>query len=398
MRPMGCCGDDMKKLLKILVGVVIVIAVLLVGLQVFLNRGLNPVVQKALPQVSESLGLDVAIDDVAINLFGGSLEVEKVKLGNPQGFKEPAVFALDSTSLDVSLRALLDGVILVSDASVKNAKITIVRNEEGAVNLAEIQKQLPKSDTAAEVEPPQKEAQEAKPEETQEAKSEETEPVEIPKVQIDKLAFNTIFEFVDYKTTNSEPNRLGIDLSLNAADVVTFGTRPEEEWGTLNIKGGLHEKPDQFVVDIKAKVAPLTDPAALSFRAEGNIAAMDMKKLGDISQEIGISAESADIAITLIVDKGVFSKGSKMVAALRNAELVGDLKKKNKKTKLPPNISITIPVSGTLANPKVNFVQAITSSLLRNIAENPDYLLDNVTVDGKSLRDRLNKAFGGKDK
>ena len=391
MRPVGCGWNNMKKLLKILVGVVIVIAVLLIGLQIFLNRGLNPVVQKALPQVSESLGLDVAVENVSINLFGGSLEVENVKLANPQGFREPAVFALDSTTLDVSLRALLDGIIQVSDASVKNAKITIVRNAEGAVNLTEIQKQLPKSETVADAEPPT--------EETGKAEPEATEPIEIPKVQIDKLVFNTIFEFVDYKTTNAQPNRLGIDLSIDAGDVVTFGELPEEEWGTLNIRGGLREKPDQFVVDIKAKVAPLTDPAALSFRAEGNIAAMDMKKLGDISQEIGISAESADIAITLIVDKGLFSKGSKMVAALRNAELVGDLKKKNKKAKLPPNISITIPVSGTLATPKVNFVQAITASLLRNIAENPDYLLDNVTVDGKSLRDRLNKALGGgKDK
>jgi hypothetical protein len=381
----------MKKILKILVGVVIVVAVLLIGLQVFLNRGLNPVVQKALPQVSESLGLDAAVENVSINLFGGSLEVKNVKLGNPQGFKEPSVFALDSTSLDVSLRALLDGIVQVSDASVKNAKITIVRNAAGAVNLTEIQKQLPKSDVPAETEAkPQTEQKEDK-----ESKPEAAESVKIPKVQIDKLAFNTLFEFVDYKTTNAQPNRLGIDLSIDAADVVTFGELPEEEWGALNIKGGLHEKPDQFVVDIKAKVAPLTDPAALSFRAEGSIAAMDMTELGDVSQEIGISAESADIAITLIVDKGVFGKGSKMVAALRNAELVGDLKKKNKKAKLPPNISITIPVSGTLANPKINIVQAVTSSLLRNIAENPDYLLDNVTVDGKSLRDRLNKAFGG---
>lgn len=382
----------MKKLFKVLVGIVVVFVVfvvILIALQVFLNRGLNPVVQKALPQVSESIGLDVGIESVAINLMGGSLNIENVKIANPQGFEEPNVFALESTVLDVHLRALMSGIIQVSEASVKDAKITIVRNEAGDVNLTKIQEQLPEADSPEETPEPQ-------PKPKDQPKAENPEPVKIPKVQIDQLAFNTLFEFVDYKTTNSTPNRLGLDLSIEAANVVTFGTLPESEWGTIVIKGGLHEHPDRFVTEIEASIAPITDPKSMSFTAEGAIASIDMRDLGkDASEEIGISSQSADITIKIIVKNGVFMDGSKLVATVRDAALAGKLKKKHKKTKLPPDLSITIPISGTMAKPSINIVQAVTTSILQNIAKNPDYLLDNVTVDGKSLRERLNKAFGG---
>ncbi len=385
----------MKMLFKVLVGIVVLFVVLLVALQIFLNRGLNPVVQKALPQVSESIGLDLGVESVSINLMGGSLDIQKVSVGNPKGFKEPNVFALESTVLDVSLRALMNGIVQVSEASVKDAKISIVRNGEGDVNLTEIQNQLAKP--AEKDTPPSGNKEEPKqPPKADSKPLPKEEPVKIPKLQIDQLAFNTLFEFVDYKTTNNTPNRLGLDLSIEAEDVVTFGTLPEEQWGTVVIKGALHQQPDRFTTQIKARIAPITDPQSMSFTAEGAIAAIDMRDLGkDVSEEIGIASESADITINVIVKNGVFMDGSKLVATVRDAKLAGKLKKKHKKTKLPPDISITIPISGTMAKPQINIVQAVTISILRNIAKNPDYILDNVTVDGKSLRERLNKALGG---
>ncbi len=377
----------MKKLFKVLGWIIVLIVMLLVALQIFLNRGLNPVVQKALPQVSESIGVDVAIESVAINLMGGSLNIKNAKVANPQGFKENNVFALGSVALDVHLRALMNGIVQVSKASVENAKITIVRNDMGDVNLTKIQEQLPEAN---------------KPEETanhsikEEPKKEKTESVNIPKIQIDQLAFNTTFEFVDYKTTNATPHRLGLNLSIEAADVVTFGTLPESEWGTILIKGGLREHPERFATEIKARIAPITDSQGMSFTAEGAIASIDMQDLGkEVSDEIGISSQSVDITMKLIVRNGAFMDGSKLVATVRDAALAGKLKKKHKKTKLPPDLSITIPVSGTMAKPSINIVQAITTSILQNITKNPDYLLDNVTVDGKSLRERLNKVLGG---
>ncbi len=378
----------MKRVLKVLIVLTIILGLGLLALQVFLNRGLNPVVQKALPKLSESIGLDVGIDDVSLNLFGGSLNVKNVRVNNPEAFKDPTAFAVEKTVLDVGLRALTKGILEISEASVKNAKVTLVRNKAGDLNLQKIKEAIPEAAPTSE----QSEAPEAP-----QTPSQPTEPTEIPKVQINALAFNTLFEFVDYKSTNTTPLRVGFDLEINARDIVTFGERPEAEWGVIQIGGSLKENPAAFATDITAKVAPLTDPIHASFTAQGNIMAINMRELGSLASEAGVASSSASIAIQLTVRNGQFLSGSELVLSMRDAELVGKLKEKHKGLKLPPDLSITIPVSGSLEGPVISMQQAITTSILRNLSKNPDYLLDNVTVDGKSLRERLNKALGGQD-
>ncbi len=380
----------MKRLFKILVGLVLVLVLVVVGLQFFLNHGLNPAVRKALPKVSETLGVDVQIEDVSLNLFGGSLAVNNVHVANPEGFVEKDVFALERTVLDVGLRSLMQGVVEVSEATVKDAALTVSRNQAGDVNIAVIREGLPKPEPASDTPPP---AEDTPP---QPAPSEQpSEPAEMPKIQINQLAFNTRFDFVDHKTTNPAPNRLSLDLAVGASDVATFGSRPENEWGTVTISGGLHDKPEAFVTDIKARVAPVTEPLLASFSAEGSIMAIDMRELSELTDELGVASEAVDITLRLNVRAGAFLSGSELVAALRDAKLVGELKEKHDKVELPPEISLTIPVSGTLVKPVISIQQALTMSVLRNLAKNPDYILDNVTVDGKSLRERLSKALGG---
>ncbi len=374
----------MKFLIKLVAVLVVILVVVVLALQVFLNRGLNPVVQKALPKVKDQTGLNVAVEHVSLNLFQGALRVGEVRVGNPQSFDEPSVLAVERTVLDVSMKSLLKGILEVSEATVKDAKITLVRNKEGAVNLSEIQKSLPKAEPKETAEAPVESAPQTTP----------AEPMEMPKVLIHEAAFNTLFEFIDHKTTNGSPRSVGFDLALLANDLKTFGSQPEEEWGQLKITGALKENPNAFATDISARIAPVTDPSKISLNAEGKIIGIDMRELGSVSEDAGIVSDNADIRLTLKVRDGVFLSGSELTASMQNAKLAGEQAKKHKDVKLPPDISLTIPVTGTLNAPVINWQQAITTSLLRNFAKNPDYLLDNVSVDGKSLRDRLKKALG----
>ncbi|MBT3191706.1 MAG: AsmA family protein [Verrucomicrobia bacterium] len=378
----------MKKLLKIIAVLALVLVVAVLVLQLFLNRGLDPAIQKALPGASESLGLELGVGDASLNLFGGAIAVDDVSVGNPDCFAEPSAFTLNRTVMDVNLRALRKGVLEVSKASVLDSKLTLVRNQEGDFNFTEIQEALPTSNPAEPTEP-------AAVAET-EAVAAPSEPFEMPKVQLNNLDFNMLLEFVDYKTTNPTPTRIGFDLSIDARNVTTFKTTPEAEWGTMAIKGSLRESPEDFAMDITAKLAPLVDLAKPSFTAEGNIVSINMQTLGnELTEEVGIASDSVDISLSLNVRDGAFVDGSKLVATLREAELAGDLKAKHDDVALPPQLSLTFPVSGTLARPMIYIQQAITVSILQNLANNPDYLLDNITVGGKSLRTRLGEALGG---
>jgi len=381
----------MKKLLKITVGICIAVVVILLGLQIFLNHGLNPVVQNVLPTVSEKLGTKVSLGDVSINLFGGALTAEDAAVANPAGFEEPNILAVDRIGLDVSLPALLDRVVRVSDADIENAVFTLERNTAGDINLQKLQEQMPKSSATnaapAETPPP------AVAEQPKAEPAEQESVPEVPKFQLDNLAFNALFEYVDYKTANASPLRLGLDLKVAAQNVVTFGEKPENEWGTIAITGGLHEKPDTFTVDIIIRIAPLTDPATPSFKTEGKITAMNLDKLGDLSEEIGINSSSVDLTVNLNVEAGAFREGSRLVATVHDAKPTGKLKRKYKRVKLPSDLSITIPIAGSLAKPEIHIAQAVTTSILRNIKKNPDYLLENISVDGKPLGERLDKEI-----
>lgn len=379
----------MKILLKILVGLVVAIIFILFCLQIFLNHGLNPVVQQALPQISKRAGTDIGLGDLSINLFGGALRAEKLTVANPPGFEPPNIISLDKAVLDVSLPALLGRVVRVSDVRVDNAVFMLVRNAAGRVNLQQLLEQQRQQNPATNRPPQTAENQPAKPTET----PDKTEPVELPKFQLDRLAFSTLFEYVDYKTDNQKPLKLGLDLNLDAAGIVTFGDLPEAQWGTLAITGGAHNNPDTFVIDIQNKVAPLTDPALPSFRTDGQIVSVNLEELGSVADEIGITSRKVDLTLKLIVDKGVFQKGSELVATAHDARLTGKLQKKYKHVKLLPDLSITIPVSGTLAKPKVYILQAVTTSVLRNLKNNPDYLLENVSIDGKSLGEHIDKKL-----
>jgi hypothetical protein len=340
--------------------------------------------------------MDIAVGSAAINLFRGSVKGKEIAVANPVGFSEKSIFAVDGVLLDVSLKALLKHTLRISDASMDKAVISIIRNKDGVLNLTAIQKQLQggQSGTAPAVEEPaHKPAPAPETQEKPETVAESENVSELPKVQIDQLSVETLFEFIDHKQKSGTAKRLGLDLNIAASDIVNFEQDGENGWGNLHITGGLHEKPELFTVDIKAQVAPLTDVKAPSFKVDGTIASLNLEQLGSIQEEMGISGSSADLKVELNVEKGVFQKGSKLIITLRDARLTGKLSRKHKKVKLPPDTSVTIPVKGSLAEPKINFVQAVTASVLRNIKNNPDYLLDNISVDGKSLKDRLKKAL-----
>lgn len=392
----------MKRGSKVLGILIVGVVVVVVAVQFFLNRALNPMVQKALPQVSESLGLEVGVDAVSLNLFAGALGVDAIRVSNPPGFKEPHVLTIDDTSLDVGMLALLRGIVEVSDAAVEDAVLMVVRNQAGEVNLAGLQ--APEVDREGRKKPrkrpddPPSDAPEDKPDDGPGEPAPDVEaPAEMPRVRVKALAFNSRFAFVDHKTSSGEaPHRVDLELGVDARNVTTFEASQDTAPGTIHISGHLRQNPELFKTDMTVQLAPLVDPQHAGFTANGSIMAIDIRELGALAEETGVSGETADLAVALTVSDGTFSPGSKLEATLRNPKLVGELKRKHQHVTLPETVTFTVPVSGTLKKPVIRLDQAITVSLLRNLADNPELVLDNVTIDGKSLRERLRKALGGK--
>lgn len=162
----------MKKWMKIVAGILVVLAVLLVVLEFSLDRIVLKTVNAAGPA---ALGVPVALQDADISLFRGKAALKGLHIGNPEGYKTDGLFDLGSMSVDVDNSTLLSDTVVIKEIEIQDLALTY---EKGLLNsnLGALIESLSGEDEPAE------EAPEDKPEE-------ETDEAEKPgkKVVIEKL-------------------------------------------------------------------------------------------------------------------------------------------------------------------------------------------------------------------
>ncbi len=101
----------MKKLGLVAIGFVAVVVVALF----FTNKYLGDIIVKGVEKVGPGLTqTSVDIGSVGLQLLAGNAAVEKVTIGNPQGFKTPFAFNLGEVKLDLEPRTLLDETIVIN--------------------------------------------------------------------------------------------------------------------------------------------------------------------------------------------------------------------------------------------------------------------------------------------
>lgn len=373
----------MKFILKLFLIVVVALAGLLLAAQVLINRRLNPEIQKALPAISSESGLDIRLGGAAVNLFVGIASANALAIHTPGNTNLPPLVSVDRASVSLGWLHLFQKVLYIKNISVDNAVFTLVRTADGGLRLPTLPPATPDTEDPAATEPPAPETG--------------TEPAapagdsHMPKIAIKRADISSRLVYED-RMDRDQPARVVLDIRLGAEDVYTYGDLPEEDWGVVRLQGHSSSHPDVFKIDILARVAPAMNPATASLTIEGSILNVNLKELGTLAKDLDVTSESADATVQLKILEGEFQKGSSVTLTLRKAELTGELKKKYKRIVLPETVSLLIPVKGTLESPAINVAQAVTHSLLKNIADNPDYLLDQITIDGKSLRDRMKKG------
>jgi len=104
----------MKKLLKFLVGLVVVLVVLVLAAILTLPLTIGPIVKTAASVGGpKALGVPVSVGDVKLSPLAGSLIVSQVKVGNPQGYSAKDAFAVDKVEIDLKLASLMSDTIVV---------------------------------------------------------------------------------------------------------------------------------------------------------------------------------------------------------------------------------------------------------------------------------------------
>lgn len=118
----------MKLLLKLLIGIVILIAVALGGVWFYLDAIIKGAVERVGPEVT---GTEVTLGSAQLSLLNGSGALNDFVVGNPAGFEYANAFSLGSIDLQIDTTTLRDDVIVIQNLSIVAPEITYESGDAG---------------------------------------------------------------------------------------------------------------------------------------------------------------------------------------------------------------------------------------------------------------------------
>lgn len=338
---------------KIIVLILALLIAAVIGLQLFLAYGLTDSLRKwVLPLAQERFKLDVALDHVSVNLLAGAIAVHDLKVANPPGFAEPELATVRRFALKVGLPALFTGGIAeINKLRIGDAVITVIRNREGALNLKVINDAMAGDKSAA---PGSPAPGGGAPAPTTNA---------IPEIVIRKMECKSLVYYIDH-TLSDPPFRLGFDLNLQLKDVANYGNE-EVLSGTVNLLGAFLAENKKCAFDLNGNIAPIIDPARLSFDVAGAMQAIDLKAFQPLLAKQGIEGGEVSGTITLLCRKGVFDpEKSVLRLTLNRVQLSAERKQQLGNFNLPAELKLVVPVEGTLSDPRPDFKKAFQKARL----------------------------------
>lgn len=128
----------MKKHFKILLYLIGIIIILCAALYFARNTLIARSVEKIAPSFT---GTPVALESVDLQIFKGTLSLRNLKVGNPQGFSQKDIFAVDKVDVALKPLSLLGNKIVIKNITVDGVTLNyeIVGNKS---NLSVIQDNL----------------------------------------------------------------------------------------------------------------------------------------------------------------------------------------------------------------------------------------------------------------
>ncbi|MFA7257380.1 MAG: hypothetical protein WC047_07405 [Kiritimatiellales bacterium] len=308
------------KILGIILAVLLVIVALLgVGLQIFLTKGLTTALnQGVFPVVKSMYGLDMSITNASVNLFKGTAELDSFAVRNLKGYTEPTLLTFDKCRLNLDMLSLLKrDPVIIKLFEAEGATLVVEQNKERQINVWQLAEALKPVESIETPVPQQKPA----PQQTsvpQTAPSAEPAAPPTPKpipVQIRRIAINVLVKGVGLEWVGN----IDLHLRLTGSDLFTVPAAGQPS-SLLVLRGSLAHKQDSFVTDLNAILEPLTDPRNPSFNATGSILDIDAGFLGNLLKKNNMQSSSFSIKPSITCTKGQL-KGSRIDLVLNNLKI-----------------------------------------------------------------------------
>jgi len=135
----------MKKILM-----VVVLLFLVLAFTLFLTKDLiaKVIIERG---VKEATGLQIKMDGLSLGLFDGSVNIDNLRLYNPQGYEDEVMIDVPNIYIHSSLPKALRGEFHFYDMNLHLREFAIVRNSQGRLNLEALRAvQISKKETPKE--------------------------------------------------------------------------------------------------------------------------------------------------------------------------------------------------------------------------------------------------------
>jgi hypothetical protein len=111
----------------------------------------GPIVRGQVEKIgTEKLGVPVTLDSLSIGLFSGSASIGTLTVAQPEGFGTEPLFRLGGVEANVSLSALLSGRVEVTEFTVREPAVNLVRSADGRLNYQVLRENLTRAPAPAE--------------------------------------------------------------------------------------------------------------------------------------------------------------------------------------------------------------------------------------------------------
>ena len=340
----------MKILFRILLALVLLFVVGVFALNWFLEKGLTPAIQKALPTVEEKLGAPVEVGSASVSLFAGSMTLEDIRVGNPEGFEQPTLFSLAKSVQDIAILPLITKQeVRIEEVTIQESNLTVVRNTDGDINIKTLLANLNEG-----VPPEEEPAEEPAPEEEPPG-----EKGPLPPVELEQLLVTSLMTFIQEKESG-DPFNLGLSLKVSGNNIGTIG-EPSDR-GTIAIRGNLAGNQDLFVINVNGKIAPITDPLAPTFEIEGKVDSVELQMFEVFQRDFKLKGGMMGLDMVLHAAEGVFDPEKSMVRVLINQPDLGSGMGIPAGYQ-PASLTFPVRVSGTVQEPEINFMQGLREGI-----------------------------------
>lgn len=142
-----------RRVLKVAIGLVIVLAVLAIVGLFFLGPLVKTTVNTLGPKL---LGVPVSVQHVAIQPLNGSLRLEGMTIGNPEGYSQDALFALKEVRVKIDIASLPgNGPIVIRELAIIEPQVAY-EVAGGKSNIEALTAKLAKAEKTPAAQPAQK--------------------------------------------------------------------------------------------------------------------------------------------------------------------------------------------------------------------------------------------------